>query len=56
MMGSVGWKVASFTEPWWPGSLYSRRRVFASQMYTIRSALPAVTWWEHQTTRLCQIG
>ena len=42
-MGAVGWKAASFTDPWCPGSLYSRLRELASQMLTILSALPAAT-------------
>ena len=42
MMGSLGWKVASLTEPLCPGSLYSNFLDAASQMLTIRSAEPAV--------------
>lgn len=43
MTGSLGWNTVSFTLPLCPGSLYMRLRVAAFQMYTQRSALPAVT-------------
>ena len=43
MMGSLGWNTVSLTLPLCPGSLYMRLRVEAFQMYTQRSALPAVT-------------
>jgi hypothetical protein len=39
----LGWNTVSLTLPLCPGSLYMRLRVEAFQMYTQRSALPAVT-------------
>lgn len=43
-IGSCGWKSTAFTDPWWPGSLYTIWREFTSQTYVKRSLDPHATY------------